>query len=64
MPHKVGKILKMRIDENGYKYCPCTWCELEYQVPLQEQGWYLCEICKRKYKKWKVGEKNAKKRSN
>ena len=44
MSKKFGKILRMRVDEHGYKYCPCTWCELEYQVPLQEQGWYLCEI--------------------
>ena len=54
---------KIRI-KNGYKYVPCEMCNLDWNVHIQFEGWYICPWCKFKLKKLKRGEKDAEKCSN
>lgn len=34
--------------KDGYKYAICEQCKIDWNVPWQHTGWYVCPICTEK----------------
>ena len=46
---------------NGYKYMYCEQCDLDFNVPIQKTGFFICPWCEMKNrKKEKECEANGK----
>lgn len=54
--------MKQRVEiRNGYKFIFCEQCDLDWNVPIQKTGFYVCPICwqKNRRKKHDVERKSG-----
>lgn len=54
--------MKQRVEiRNGYKFMFCEQCDLDWNVPIQKTGFYVCPICwqKNRRKKHDVERKDC-----